>query len=110
MTYGPCDPSWQDFSASLRGGILYVKMPTRKAQQLVVDLDVGIFFTGDLTESNPADGLLAFLREQLGAAKNASVFYGVSVAEASRDAENLLPIEPQAPSEKKPPCHRTTGR
>lgn len=95
MSQDLCDPYWQFFGASLREDILYVKMPLSRAQRLLASIDLASFLTGDITEASPVDGLLAFLREQLRAATNQSLFYRIPVEEARQDIVDLTALEPK---------------
>ena len=47
----------------------------------------------------PVDGLLTFLREQLRAATNQSLFYRIPVEEARQDIVDLTALEPKDRSE-----------
>ncbi len=95
MSTDLCDPGWQEFGASLRKDQLYVKMPLKKAQALIIAVDMAGFMTGDLEDVSPAEGLLSFLRGELRRATNQSIFYVIPVTEVKKDIEQLILIEPK---------------
>jgi hypothetical protein len=89
------DPERGNFSASLRKGSLYVKMPLKKALGLVQALELAGFLTGDVEDPNPAAEFQDFLAGEYRRATNQSLFYAVDVEGARKDIESLMLVEPQ---------------
>ncbi len=86
---GPCDPHWTQFSASLRQGQLYVKMPVSSGTALVTHLEIASV----VSESDVVQPLINFLRGELDRRTNPSLYYAVSVTEAEQDIEAVRAVE-----------------
>ena len=97
------DPRWREMSASLRRGVVYVKMPLTKAYLLLHFLD-GLNFSS--TEETPNRKRLRELRDLLSEEIRAteeysalvpqpSLFYRLGYREARQDALALQEVEDQ---------------
>lgn len=89
QTDGPCDPRWREFSASLRKGQLYVKMPTGSGTALVTTLEIA----GVVSKSDAVDPLISFLRSEIQRHTNPSLYLAFSIAQAEQDVKAVRVVE-----------------
>lgn len=89
------DPRWKEFSASIRKGVLYVKMPAEKANLLVLSMQClrALKEMGEEISLGNLHTQEVFLREQVEAATNPSVFISVTAENVREDIETLRSIE-----------------
>jgi len=93
---GPVDPRWREFSASLRDGNLYLKMPMSKASYLAQTLPTFIALLPETDREFLQQELAEMIKEEVSAAREfslPSVFCRVPAEMGSRIAAALLPVE-----------------
>ncbi len=89
QTEDPCDPRWREFSASLRQGQLYVKMPVGSGTALVDTLEIARV----ISKSDAVQPLIDFLRKEIERHTNPSLYFALSTTQAEQDAEAVRAVE-----------------
>lgn len=83
------DPLWKQFSASLREGQLYVKMPIGSGTCLVTSLEIASV----VSKSEVALPLIKFLQDELERHTNPSLYFALTVSQAEKDIEVVREVE-----------------